>query len=86
MDPRGWLMNSFMAPQYPSDNWNDMPAHMHGTANTISFADGHALVWQYADPRTWQMTNAGQAVPNSPDLRRIEAWHGHPPYPPGVLQ
>lgn len=86
MDPRGWLMNSFMINAYPSNNWSDMPANMEGNANIISFADGHGLVWQYADPRTWEMTNGGQPAPNSGDLRQIQAWGGAPPYPPGVVQ
>jgi len=86
MDPRGYLINSFMVPAYPSNAWGDMPANMHGDANIISFADGHAIVWPYADPRTWQMTDMNQSVPNSADLRQIQAWAGAPPYPPGVLQ
>ncbi|HXE56154.1 MAG TPA: prepilin-type N-terminal cleavage/methylation domain-containing protein [Tepidisphaeraceae bacterium] len=86
MDPRGWLMNSFMIPAYPGNNWGDMPATMHGNANSLSFADGHAIIWTYADSRTWHMTDMGQPAPNSPDLRQIQAWNGAPPYPPGVLQ
>ena len=84
MDPRGYLMNSFMVNQYPSNNWVDVPAFMHGNANTISFADGHAIIWTYADPRTYNRTQIGVSTPNSPDLRQIQAWIGHPPYPPGV--
>jgi len=86
MDPRGWLMNSFMIPAYPGNNWGDMPATMHGNANSLSFADGHAIIWTYADSRTWHMTDMGQPAPNSSDLRQIQAWNGAPPYPPGVLQ
>ncbi|HXE56153.1 MAG TPA: prepilin-type N-terminal cleavage/methylation domain-containing protein [Tepidisphaeraceae bacterium] len=86
MDPRGWLMNSFMVNDYPSNNWIDDPAMMHGNANTLSFADGHAIIWTYADPRTSQMANLGGSTPNSPDLRQLQAWIGRPPYPPGVLQ
>ena len=86
MDPRGWLMNSFMVNAYPSDRWNDCPAMMHGDANSLSFADGHAIIWTYADYRTRLLSNANQPTPNSPDLRQIQAWLGHAPYPPGVLQ
>ena len=85
-DPRGWEMNSFMVNAYPSNTWNDVPAMMHGGANSISFADGHAIIWTYADPRTTQLKQANQPEPNSPDLRQIQAWAGAPPYPPGVLQ
>ena len=86
MDPRGFLMNSFMVNAFPANNWNDVPAMMHGRANTISFADGHAIIWNYSDPRTTRLTQANQNTPNSPDLRQIQSWLGHPPYPPNVLQ
>ncbi|HXE56155.1 MAG TPA: prepilin-type N-terminal cleavage/methylation domain-containing protein [Tepidisphaeraceae bacterium] len=84
MDPRGYIMNSFMVNPYPANSWSDIPGMMHGNADTISFADGHAIIWTFADPRTRTMTNGGQPDANSPDLRQMQAWAGHPPYPPGV--
>jgi prepilin-type N-terminal cleavage/methylation domain-containing protein len=85
LDPRGYEINSFMINQYPANNWNDVPGNMHGTGDTISFCDGHAIFWQWADARTAQAVQ-GMATPNSPDLRQIQMWQGAPPYPPGVQQ
>lgn len=86
MDPRGWLMNSFMVNAYPSNNWVDILGTMHENGETISFADGHAIFWSFADPRTSGRTAISNSTPNSPDLRQIQAWCGSPPYPPGVIQ
>ena len=86
MDPRGFIMNSFIVNPYPDNNWNDIPGTMHGNANTLSFADGHAIIWTYSDNRTRHLTNGNQPSGNSVDLRQLQAWVGHPPYPPGVLQ
>ena len=49
-DPRGYEINSFMVNQYPSNNWGDVCLNMHGGAGTVSFCDGHAIVWQWSDP------------------------------------
>ena len=84
MDPRGWLMNSFMVPPYPATNWTDIPAPMHERVGMISFADGHAQMWSWSDPRTWiRQDQFGTATPNDQDLKQLQAWIGHPPYPPG---
>jgi prepilin-type N-terminal cleavage/methylation domain-containing protein/prepilin-type processing-associated H-X9-DG protein len=86
-DPRGWEMNSFMVNHYPSNGWSDVPLNMHQGAGTISFCDGHAIVWQWSDQRliSGQITQ-NSSDPNSPDLRQLQAWVGCPPYPPGVIQ
>ena len=86
LDPRGFLENSFIVNPYPSNTWNDIPAPMHKGVGIISFADGHAQVWPWADPRTGNLTVQNTSTPNSPDLRQLQAWIGQPPYPPGVLQ
>jgi prepilin-type N-terminal cleavage/methylation domain-containing protein/prepilin-type processing-associated H-X9-DG protein len=86
LDPRGYEINSFMPTHYPSNNWNDIPGNMHGNAGIISFADGHAQIWPWSDPRTYTSPTQGMSVPNSPDLRQFQAWYGTGPYPPGVVQ
>jgi prepilin-type processing-associated H-X9-DG protein len=58
---------------------------MHNGAGTISFCDGHAIVWQWSDPKMLTPTQ-GMNTANSPDLRQIQAWVGCPPYPPGIQQ
>jgi len=87
-DPRGWEMNSFMVNLYPGNTWTDVPLNMHNNAGTLSFCDGHAIVWAWGDPRMWAngQIQQGASTPNSPDLRQLQAWAGTPPYPPGVVQ
>ena len=84
MDPRGYNINSFMVPVYPSNGWVDIPGPMHINVGILSFLDGHAQVWQWSDPRTWNRAGQGSSTPNDVDLRQLQAWIGHPPYPPGV--
>lgn len=84
MDPRGYLENSFMVDPYPSSTWIDIPAPMHDRVGMLSFADGHAQVWPWSDPRTWRRTGYFQAAPNDGDMRQLQAWIGHAPYPPNV--
>jgi prepilin-type N-terminal cleavage/methylation domain-containing protein len=86
LDPRGWEMNSFMINHYPANNWNDVPANMHQTGDTISFCDGHAMFWAWAEPAVTGQGIQGMNTPNDPDLRQIQAWVGYPPFPPGVQQ
>ena len=86
LDPRGYEINSFMVNHYPAQTWTDVPGNMHINAGIISFADGHAIIWPFADPRTYQNSSQNMSTPNSPDLRQIQAWYGTGPYPPGVVQ
>jgi len=86
LDPRGYEINSFMPTHYPSNNWNDIPGNMHVNAGILSFADGHAIIWPFSDPRTYKGSTQGMSTPNSPDLRQLQAWYGTGPYPPGVIQ
>jgi prepilin-type N-terminal cleavage/methylation domain-containing protein len=104
-DPNGWLVNSFKTPIYPSKQFSNVsaPGQNHrnsgssigGTA--ISFADGHAMYYQYSDPATAAIASASTSNPSggqvviptdalfSSDVKQIEAWSGGPA-PPGVLQ
>ena len=86
----GWLMNSFKTPIYPQRtyDWSDVPGQNHtgGSAGeTLSFADGHAIFWQYADSRTAiiERTSLTMTLGRSIDLYQLEAWSGGP-IPPGV--
>jgi len=85
LDPRGYEINSFMINHYPAQGWTDNPANMHVNGDTVAFADGHAIFWQWSDPRT-QHLQIGISTPNNPDLRQLQAWVGMGPYPPGVVQ
>ena len=77
---------SFLTPTRPDPGWDhaSYPGNYHplGAANgtPISFADGHALFWQYADPNTLKFE------PNAPNLDalQLEAWSG-PLVPPGAI-
>ena len=85
MDPRGYNINSFMVPPYPSNEWIDIPAPMHDRVGMVSFADGHAIVWQWIDPRTWHRKDFGETQKNNQDLKQAQRWVGHPPFPPNVI-
>ena len=86
LDPRGYEINSFMVNRYPGNSWTDVPSNMHINAGIISFADGHAQIWPFSDPRTYTNPQIGMNTPNDPDLRQIQAWVGVGPFPPGVVQ
>ena len=83
MDPRGFLINSFMVIPYPSDVWVDIPAPMHDRVGVLAFADGSARVWVWTDRSTWRRTSFNQVTPNNPDLRDLQGWRGSGPWPPG---
>jgi len=83
MDPRGYLINSFMVLPYPSVGWVDIPAPMHDRVGLLSFADGHAQQWDWTDPRTWRRTGFNDSTPNNPDLQDLQGWRGSGPWPPG---
>jgi len=86
LDPRGYEINSFMVNHYPSESWNDVPGNMHINAGIISFADGHAIIWPFSDPRTYRQPTIAMNTPGDPDLRQIQTWYGAGPFPPGVVQ
>jgi type II secretory pathway pseudopilin PulG len=73
--------NVFHVWGFPGQNHMGPSGHAAGTG--ISFADGHALFWQYTDPRTTNIMEAawsgtGVGSPNSPDVYQLEAWSGGP--------
>ena len=102
-NPNGWLINSFKTPIYPARIYDstDVPGQNHtgGSAGeTISFADGHAIYWQYSDARTGRIAKvADRSAPGggitvlantmarSQDLYQLEAWSAGP-VPPGFSQ
>jgi hypothetical protein len=78
--PTERLHGSFDTPLYKVDNQFDQPLgnfHALGKSNgcAISFADGHALFYQYA------FAGANNSI--NPDLPQIQAWSGGP-VPPGI--
>ena len=86
-DPTGLNENSFLASVYPSGNWVDNIAPWHQNAGLLSFCDGHAIVWNWADaPVTARTHTPGAFQPGNPDLRQLQAWFGPNPTPPGVAQ
>lgn len=75
-DPRGYNINSFGFDPSNSGQWVDVPAHLHGDGCTMSFADGRAEYWQFADPRT-KTLQIGDPEVNSPDLRYLISMAGY---------
>ena len=73
-DPRGFNINSFGL-IHSGDSWIDTIAHLHRDGATISFADGHAIYWQYSDPRTLTIT-IGCTTPNNVDLKYLQSVDG----------
>jgi type II secretory pathway pseudopilin PulG len=64
---------------FPGENHHGMSRFADGTG--ISFADGHAIFWEYVDPRTgnllelsWGGVAGGPRI--SPDMVQLGAWSG----------
>jgi prepilin-type N-terminal cleavage/methylation domain-containing protein len=84
-DSRGFNENSFYIDDYPSDTWVDLPAQFHFRAGIVSFADGHAQVWAWGDPRTAQLRSNVTPQTGNKDLMQLQAWIGNfAPIPPGI--
>ncbi|HEY8751283.1 MAG TPA: type II secretion system protein [Tepidisphaeraceae bacterium] len=96
--PKGIVLTCFNTPIAPQIDMSDYPGQNHKGGNAsaegtaISFADGHAIFWVYADPRTGnipEMAAAGLlkngAMANSPDVYQLEAWSGGP-VPKGAIR
>ena len=82
LDPSGSNNKSFVVPPYPGQDWIDLPAlGLHGQAGVISFADGHAMAWNWNDPGIWHGPT-GPGPPQDADLLQAQKWIGHGPYPP----
>jgi prepilin-type N-terminal cleavage/methylation domain-containing protein/prepilin-type processing-associated H-X9-DG protein len=82
-DERGYNINSFGVNAYPATTWADLPAPWHEGAGMISFADGHAEVWQWGDAQTLTVNVHGANTPGDSDLMQLQAWVGEEPVPPG---
>jgi prepilin-type N-terminal cleavage/methylation domain-containing protein len=85
-DPRGLNEDSFLCSVYPSTQWVDTPAPWHGNAGCVSFCDGHAIIWNWTDPRTGRNHTPGSSEPTNQDLKQLQAWFGENPVPPGLGQ
>ena len=48
----------------------------------ISFADGHAVVWEWLVPREWHHPSPMPRTFKDADLLQAQRWIGHGPYPP----
>ena len=81
------LQTPFLIDPYPTPRVSQAPGQYHGDGCTVSFADGHAIYWQFADSVTSQLGRNGTLFgprPTSPDFLQLQAWSGGP-VPPGVL-
>jgi prepilin-type N-terminal cleavage/methylation domain-containing protein/prepilin-type processing-associated H-X9-DG protein len=64
----------YVNPKWPAgqEEWTDVPANLHGGACGFSFADGHAEIKKWKNPRTIQPVKYGTLnnfpVPNSVDF------------------
>jgi prepilin-type N-terminal cleavage/methylation domain-containing protein/prepilin-type processing-associated H-X9-DG protein len=58
------------------DRWWDFPASWHSRGCNLSFADGHAEHWRWADARTLTVVS-GSITANNPDLQRLQAAIGY---------
>lgn len=84
----GKLTSDFFSVNYIEETWWDQPPNRHNYGVTMSFADGHAEYWNWADPRTrdlcektWDEFVASERnTPDNEDLKkvRIAAWGAIP--------
>ena len=84
VDRVGCNDKSFVVLPFPQEDWIDRPAaHLHGRAGIVSFADGHAAAWQWQTPGEWHNRGANPSgeIRVDLDLRQIQRWIGHGPYP-----
>jgi prepilin-type N-terminal cleavage/methylation domain-containing protein len=98
-DPQGWLVDSFDTPVYPARQFsmNNVPGQTHCQSGgspgcALSFADGHAIFWQYSDYNVGnilqkaELTNAPGSTKviilptfaRSIDVYQLEEWSGGP--------
>ena len=82
-------MPPYFAPKYHTGVGFDAPPgvnHPLRAANgtTLSFADGHAIFWQYASQSTYDPYDPSSV--NSADALQLAAWAGFAVVPPGSVQ
>jgi prepilin-type N-terminal cleavage/methylation domain-containing protein len=74
-DQNGFNQNSFMVTA-TGDSWIDFPANFHKGV-TVSFVDGHAIYYQFSDPRTGRIKAPDAYMqPPHPDLDQFRKWSG----------
>lgn len=67
----------FLTTQPGDWRWQDIPSTRHGGGCGLSFADGHAEIWKWKEPRTYEISKMKGWVqneatkPNDRDLARI---------------
>ena len=69
-------MSGFSPPHPSACIIVDYPAAWHNQGAGLSFADGHAEIWRWHDPRTMppvQVLQHAQPSPNNPDIARLQA-------------
>ncbi|HEY8751056.1 MAG TPA: type II secretion system protein [Tepidisphaeraceae bacterium] len=85
----GRLHGGFGSPIYPDGYCQPLGLyHRLGSTNgtSISFADGHAIFWQYSSDNTTAVNGNHDAIRldrSNPDVRQLMGWSGGP-IPPGV--
>jgi hypothetical protein len=68
------INDGFFIPDPTARVWIDFPAisaHRHNYSFALNFADGHAEIWAYRDPRTLQVTHSKFEQANNPDMERL---------------
>jgi hypothetical protein len=90
----GRIQGGFGSPLYPGffcqpvGNFHKLGGN-NGTS--ISFADGHAIFWQYSSPDTASLnpnlvaSNTARLAGGNPDVKQLQAWSGGR-MPPGVMR
>lgn len=71
-DSREYNLGSFGTTLEGSTSWIDPPGDWHSKGTVLSFADGHAEYWKWADRRTSSLIQFNQSTPNNPDLLRLQ--------------
>jgi len=78
-DPRGVNMGAWVM-QLDSPQWIDPLTVWHNDAGVVGFADGHATIRKWQDPRTRRMSRDqqfyGDATGNPDYVWLRERWHG----------
>ena len=73
----GWFAVD-MVNQGPTAQWVDIPGNYHNRAASLAFADGHAQIKKWSDPRTMPPLLRGvpvvksQFCPNNPDVAWLQ--------------
>ena len=78
IDEHGNSINDgfFLVPMSSTANWGDVPASYHGESGCLSFADGHAEIRVWTDPRVRDrpVITAGPGIAGQPATGPDLAW------------